>query len=204
MMQTMARVSAFLIVGLVVMNVVLGVVQRLMPHRAGQGEAQVAVLSGSPTLGRGVIDIGQALSTPVKSFADRILLEVEVTRVARTRKDVRLDLVVTPRAVDGYTPLFMDRLAVDATKTAIVTADGTWLSVRDAHGVGLLAANELLRRSPVYVIGAPRQVGLIFPPLSSPVSRVVLLVPWAPGRAALDADGWRTDRIVEVDLPPSP
>lgn len=204
MLQTMARVSAFLIVGLVVVNVVLGVVQALMPHRAGQGEARVAVLSGSPTPGRSIIDIGQALSAPVKSFADRMLLEVEVTRLIRTRKDVRLDLVVTPRAVDGYTPLSMDRLAVDATKTAIVTPDGAWLYVRDAHGVGLLAANELLRRSPVYVIGAPRQVELIFPPLSSPVSRAVLLVRWAPGRLGLYADGWRTDRIVEVDLPPSP
>ncbi len=203
-MQTIGRVSAFAIVGLFVMNVVLGLVQAVFPHPAGRGEVLRAVsLGGARPMGRGtVIDTGQALSTGVKFFADRLLIDVEVKRLVRTRKEVRLELVVTPRAVEGYATLHMDRLAVDAAKTAIVTPDGTWLQVRDAHGIGLLYANEVLRGSPVYAIGAPRRAELLFPAPLSSVSRVTLLVRWAPGRAAMYADSWRADRIVEVDLPP--
>ena len=157
--------------------------------------------SPAPAVGGTVLDLGSALTTPVRFFASGILLEVQATQIVRTGKEVRLDLVVTPRPVEGYVVLRMDRLAVDATKTAIVTGEGAWLHVRAVHGVGLLSASEVLRRSPTYVIGVPRQVALVFPALPPSVGRATLLVRWAPGRSAMYADGWRTDRIVVVDLP---
>lgn len=203
MVQTIGRASALAIVGLFVLNVVLGLVQAMMPHASGRGETLRAgtVGSSSPMGGGAVIDLGQALSTEVKFFSDRILLDVEVKQLIRARKEVRLEVVVTPRPVEGYAALRMDRLAVDAAKTAIVTPDGTWLQVRDAHGIGLLYANEVRRGSPVYAIGVPRRADLLFPAPVSSAGRVMLLVRWAPGRTGTYADNWRSDRIVEVDLP---
>ncbi len=204
MIQTIARVSAFAIGALLLINVALGFVQAVIPHRARQVETLGAGLPRSPNSVSGgtVVDLGQALTTQVKFFGSGILLDVEAQQFARTRKGVRLELIVIPRPVEGFVALRMDRLAVDLTKTAIVTADGAWLHVRAVHGVGLISAGETLRSSPIYAIGAPRQVGLVFPAPPPSVRRVVLLVRWAPGKSAIYADGWRTDRIVETDLPP--
>jgi hypothetical protein len=201
-MRGIGRVSAFVIVGLLVINVIVGSLQAMIPQRAGRGEAfkaeplRSSSLDGSWT----VFDASRALSASVKFFGNRIFLDVEVRRLVHTKKEVRLELVVTPRTVEGYVPLHMDRLAVDGGKTAIVTSDGAWFHIRDARGVGLLQAIEMLRSSPVYAIGAPRRVELIFPVPVPSVSRAILLVRWAPGKSATYAESWRTDRSVEVDL----
>jgi hypothetical protein len=203
-MQTIARVSALAIVALFLINVALGFVQAVIPHQVRQDGTRSAELLRSPNsvLSGAMQDLGQALTAQVRFFGNGILLDVQSMQFARTRKEVRLDLIVTPRPVEGYVVLRMDRLAVDAAKTALVTAEGTWLHVRTVHGVGLLSASETLRSSPIYAIGVPRQVELVFPALSPSVGLATLLVRWAPGRSAMYADGWRTDRIVEVRIPP--
>jgi len=203
-MQILARVSAFAIVGLFLLNVALGVIEGVVTHRVHQGEAQGAGLSRSP--GRGphmVADLGEALTADVRFFANRVLIDVEARTVLRTQKDLRFDLLVTPRAVDGSVILPMDRLAVDRTKTAIVTEDGYWLHVKAVHGVGLILDSEVRSSSPVYAIGAARQIELVFPAPSSS-RRATLLVRWAPGKSTVYPQSWRVDRIVEVFLPPLP
>lgn len=205
MIQTIARVSALAIVVLFLVNVALSFVQAVIPPWVRQGEPRGAEQPRSPTalLGGTIVDLGQALTTQVRFFGNGILLEVQTVQFARTKKEVRLDLVVTPRPVEGYPVLRMNQLAVDAGKTAIVTGEGAWFHVRAVQGVGLLSASETLRSSPIYVTGVPRQVELVFPALSPSVGRVMLLVRWAPGRSAMYAEGWRTDRVVEVNLPPA-
>ncbi len=203
-MQILARVSVFAIVGLFLLNVALGVIEGVVTHRVRQGDAQGAGLSRSPGKGsRTVADLGEALTADVRFFANRVLIDVEAKRVLRTQKDLRLDLLVTPRAIDGFAILPMDRLAVDGTKTAIVTEDGSWLYVKAVHGVGLLLDSEVRRSSPVYAIGAARQVELVFPAPSSS-KHATLLVRWAPGKSTVYAQGWRVDKSVEVYLPPQP
>src|SRR5574337_150869 len=203
-MQILARVSAFAIVGLFLLNVVLGIIEGLVTHRVHQGGAQDAGLSRSSGRGSGTVaDIGEALTADVQFFANRVVIDVEAKRVLRTQKDLRFDLLVTPRAVEGSVILPVDRLAVDGTKTAIVTEDGSWLHVKAVHGVGLVFDSVVHRSSPAYAIGVARQVELVFPAPSSS-KHVTLLVRWAPGKSPVYAQGWRVDRIVEVDLPPVP
>ncbi len=201
-MEILARASAFAIIGLFLLNVALGVIEGVVPHRSRQGEIHGAGLARSARRGSGAVaDLGEALSADVQFFANRVVIDVEAKRVRRTQKDLRFDLIVTPRMVEGSAILPMDRLAVDGAKTAIVTEDGSWLHVKAVHGVGLIFDSEARRSSPAYAIGAARQVELVFPaPLSS--QHVTLLVRWAPGKATLYAQGWRIDRIVEVELPP--
>ena len=201
-MQILARVSALAIVGLFLVNVALGVIKGVVTHRSCQGEVHGAGLARSA--GRGssaVADLGGALTADVQFFANRVVIDVEAKRVVRTQKDLRFDLIVTPRTVEGSAILPMDRLAVDGTKTAIVTEDGSWLHVKAAHGVGLIFDSEARRSSPAYAIGVARQVELVFPAPSSS-EHVTLLVRWAPGKSTVYAQGWRTDRIAEVKLPP--
>jgi len=150
-----------------------------------------------------VTDLGEALTADVQFFANRVVIDVEAKSVLLTQKDLRFDLIVTPRMVEGSAILLMDRLAVDGAKTAIITEDGSWFHVRAVHGVGLIFDSEVRRSSPVYAIGVARQVELVFPaPPSS--KHVTLLVRWAPGKSTGYAQGWRVDRIVEVYLPPEP
>ncbi len=201
-MAVLARVSAFAIVGLFLLNVALGVIEGVVTHRVHQGEARGAGLSRSSGSRPGTVaDLGEALTADVRFFANRVVIDVEAKRVLRTQTDLRFDLLVTPRMVEGFAILPMDRLAVDGTKTAIVTEDGSWLHVRAVHGVGLIFDSEVRRGSPVYAIGVARQVELVFPAPSSS-RRATLLVRWAPGKSTLYAHGWRTDRIVDVTLPP--
>lgn len=201
-MQILGRVSAFAIIGLFLLNLALGVIEGVVRHRSPQGEVHGAGLTRSARRGPGTVaDLGEALSADVRFFANRVVIDVEARRVLRTQKDIRFDLIVTPRRVEGYPILLMDRLAVDGTKTAIVTEDGSWLHVKAVHGVGLILDSEVRRSSPAYAIGVARQVELVFPAPSSS-ERVTLLVRWAPGNSTVYAQGWRTDRIVEVELPP--
>lgn len=201
-MQILGRVSAFAIIGLFLLNLALGVIEGVVRHRSRQGEVHGAGLTRSARRGPGTVaDLGEALSADVRFFANRVVIDVEARRVLRTQKDIRFDLIVTPRRVEGYPILLMDRLAVDGTKTAIVTEDGSWLHVKAVHGVGLIFDSEVRRSSPAYAIGVARQVELVFPAPSSS-ERVTLLVRWAPGNSTVYAQGWRTDRIVEVELPP--
>lgn len=203
-MQILSRVSAFAIIGLFLLNVALGVIEGVVMHRSHQGEVHGAGLARSTRRGSGAVaDLGEALTADVQFFANRVVIDVEAKSVLRTQKDLRFYLIVTPRMVEGSAILLMDRLAVDGTKTAIVTEDGSWLHVRAVHGVGLIFDNEVRRSSPAYAIGVARQVDLVFPaPPSS--KHVTLLVRWAPGKSTGYAQGWRMDRIVEVYLPPEP
>lgn len=203
-MAVLARVSAFAIVGLFLLNVAMGVIEGVVRYSVHRGEAQGVGLSQS--LGRGsgtVADIGEALTADVRFFGNRVAIDVEAKRILRTHDDLRLDLLVTPRAVEGNFILPMDRLAVDGTKTAIVTEDGSWLHVKAVRGVGLIFGSEVRRSSPVFAIGAPRQVELVFPAPSTS-RRARILVRWAPGRSTVYAQGWRVDRIAEVYLPSEP
>ena len=201
-MQILARVSALAIVGLFLLNVVMGVLQGFVTHRSYQGEVHGAGLARSARRGSGAVaDLGEALTADVRFFANRVVIDVEVKRVLRTQKDLRFDLIVTPRPVEGSVILPMDRLAVDGTKTAIVTEDGSWLHVRAVYGVGLIFDSEVQRNSPAYAIGVARQVELVFPAPSSS-NHATLLVRWAPGKSTLYAHGWRTDRYVDVNLLP--
>ncbi len=203
-MAVLARVSAFAIVGLFFLNVALGIIEGVVTHRVHQGEARGVGLPRSSGRGSGTVaDLGEALTADVRFFANRVALDVEAKRVVRTQKELRFDLIVTPRAVEGSFILPMDRLAVDGTKTAIITEDGSWLHVKAVRGVGLTFDSEVRRNSPVYAIGAPRQVELVFPAPSSS-RRATLLVRWAPGKSTLYAQAWRVDRIVEIYLPPEP
>jgi len=194
-------VSAFAIVGLFLLNVALGVIEGVFTHRSQQGEVHGAGLARSARRGSGAVaDLGQALTADVQFFANRVVIDVETKSVVRTRKDLRFDLIVTPRMVEGSAILPMDRLAVDGTKTAIVTEDGSWLHVKAVHGVGLIFDNEVRRSSPPYAIGVPRRIELVFPAPSSS-THATLLVRWAPGKSTVYPQGWRVDRIVEVYLP---
>lgn len=201
-MQRIGRLSAFVIAGLFLANVVLGRVQAVIPQRGGRGNA-VRVepqRSLSPLGSERMLDASRALSGSVRFFGNRIFLDVEVQQFVQTRKEVRLALVVTPRTVEGYVPLQMDRLAVDAGETAIVTSDGAWLHVKDVHGIGLFQASEMLRSSPIYVIGVPRRVELIFPVPAPSLTKAILVVRWAPGRTTLYPESWRTGRSVDINL----
>jgi hypothetical protein len=204
-MHTLARVSAFAIIGLFLLNVALGIIEGVVSHRVIEGEALGTGASRSSGRGSRLVevDIGEALTADVRFFGDRVLIDVESTRVLRTQKELRFGLLVTPRAVEGSAILPMDRLAVDGTKTAIVTEDGSWFHVKAVHGVGLIIDGGIRRSSPVYAIGVARQVELVFP-APSLSRRATLLVRWAPGRSTVYAQNWRVDRVVQVNLPPGP
>jgi hypothetical protein len=203
-LAVLARLSAFAIVGLFLLNVAIGVIEGVVTHRVHRDEAQGAGLRRSLGQGSGsVADIGEALTADVRFFGNRVAIDVEAKKILRTQKELWIDLIVTPRAVEGTFILPMDRLAVDGTKTAIVTEDGSWLHVKAVQGVGLIYENEVRRSSPVFAIGAARRVELVFPAPSSS-RRATLLVRWAPGRSTLYAQGWRVDRIADVYLPSEP
>lgn len=203
-MNILARASALAIIGLFLLNVVLGVIEGVIPHHSRRDEVHGAGLTRAARRRSGAVaDLGESLTADVQFFANRVVIDVEAKSVIRTQQDLRLDLIVTPRMVEGSAILPMDRLAVDGTKTAIVTEDGSWLHVRTVHGVGLIFDNEVRRSSPPYAIGVPRRIELVFPAPSSS-THPTLLVRWAPGKSSVYPQGWRVDRIVEVYLPAEP
>src|SRR5574337_1070799 len=87
-MQILARVSAFAIVGLFLLNVVLGIIEGLVTHRVHQGGAQDAGLSRSSGRGSGTVaDIGEALTADVQFFANRVMIDVEAKRGLQLRQE---------------------------------------------------------------------------------------------------------------------
>lgn len=204
-MAILGRVSALAIIGLFLINVVLGLIAGGMSHHNSTGDVRAGEIFRPPaSRSRSVnTDIGSALSADVQFFADRVLIDVEGKSISLSPKGLRFDFLITPRPVEGAATLHMDRLAVDGAGTALVTEDGSWFLLKDTLGIGWIRDGAIWRSSPVFVIGVPRRVTLVFHTPLLP-GRGTLLVRWAPGRSAGYAQAWRVNRITEVNLPGEP
>jgi hypothetical protein len=114
-------------------------------------------------------------------------LTVSNFKVARHGGEVIVEMVLQLDPYEGRS-VWTWRIGVDARATALVTDDGVWHLVRGVDGISLVRDGVTLVRGPLYPVGTPRKVRLVFP--APDVREVLLHVGWVVQEDA-SFPGWR-------------
>jgi hypothetical protein len=104
-------------------------------------------------------------------------LSVSNFRAVRRGGEVIVEMTLQLDPYEGRS-VWTWRIGVDARATALVTDDGVWHLVRGVDGISLVRDGVTLVRGPLYPLGTPRKVRLVFPDPGAHTTEVLLHVGW--------------------------
>jgi hypothetical protein len=225
-MRILARVAVLVMAGVFMLNVALAYIPPFSSVRAGRASSGTGAGAGTglqpvpapaPTpapqggQGSGVAGGGEPepakakeIPSPENELAAYLpgswnvvrFLSVSNFRAVRRGGEVIVEMTLQLDAYEGQS-VWVWRVGVDARQTALVTDDGTWHLVRKVDGVSLVRDGVAVTRGPLYPLGTPRRVRVVF---GDPgVQEVLLHVGWVVQENP-DYEGWRAPVAQKVRL----